>query len=84
MSNDHETALGTFMESLGRSRGSSFSRDSELSDMENEIMQKSGISISKNNEMDSQESERATQPLNRTDTPASEKKPAADYTASGG
>jgi len=38
------------MESLGRSRSSSFSRDSELSDMENEIMQKSGITIEKNRE----------------------------------
>ena len=37
------------MEMLGRSRSSSFSRDSELSDMENEIMQKSGITIAKNN-----------------------------------
>jgi len=35
------------METIGRSRSSSFSRDSELSDMENEIMQKSGIAIAK-------------------------------------
>ena len=82
-SENRETALTTFMESLGRSRSSSFSRDSEISDMENEIMQKSGISISKNNEMDSQNSERATTMFGTQETPKPEK-PQAEYTSSGG
>ena len=49
-SGDHETALSQFMESLTRSRTSSFAGDSDLSDMENEIMQKSGIDIVKHAE----------------------------------
>lgn len=46
----HATALGSFMESLTRSRRSSVSSaaDSDISSMENEIMQKSGIEIIKN------------------------------------
>ena len=51
--------------------------------MENEIMQKSGISISKNNEMDSQNSERATALFGTKETPKPEK-PQAEYTSSGG
>ena len=51
--------------------------------MENEIMQKSGISISKNNEMDSQNSERATALFGAKETPKPEK-PQAEYTSSGG
>ena len=82
MSENQDTAVSQFMESLGRSRSSSFSGQSEISDMENEIMQKSGINISKNNEMGKQSSERATT-LERQETPLPEKS-RAEFTSSGG
>ena len=40
--------LASFMDNLTRDRRSSLYEDSEVSDMENEIMQKSGIALATN------------------------------------
>ena len=46
-SSQSNDALNSFMERLTQSRRSSSAAESDISDMENEIMQKSGISIAK-------------------------------------
>ena len=49
-STDNDSALNSFMETLNKSKRSSSIADSDISDIENEIMQKSGINIAKNND----------------------------------
>jgi len=77
-SNDRDSLVSSFMETINRSRRSSSARDSDLSDMENEIMQKSGILIAKGNGA----GEKAKEELASQHKPLMEK--AAEASANGG
>jgi len=77
-SSQSNDALNSFMETIARSRRSSSAAESDISDMENEIMQKSGIEIAKESESPTKPTKTTGPGLQRQQTPMVDADMAAD------
>ena len=77
-SSQSNDALNSFMETIARSRRSSSAAESDISDMENEIMQKSGIEIAKESESPTKPNSTTGPGLQRQQTPMVNDDMAAD------